>query len=160
MDDNTIFLDIFCILFAHQEFIEKLIKSVFDALSYFNQCKEYYYILRIPNTNIQKRYSGKQIVDLMGKTIIDIQKYPKIDQYYYYYYKNRQFFTNLFVSVPNAYKHKMNVTTCVYNMMLPIDFFEKRQIQLMGKDVINFHQYLLQNKKYFQGKHLFFPNNF
>ena len=157
MNDNTIFLETFCTLLGHRDFIEKLIKSVYNAQSYFNQCKDYFYILKIPKTDIQKRYSGKEIVSLMSKNIVEVQNYSKVDQYYYYYFKNRQFFTNLFISVANAYKHKVNVTTYVYNMILPTDFFEKRQIQLMGKDVINFHQYYLQNKKHYQNKYTIFP---
>lgn len=160
MDDNTIFLETFCTLLGHQNFIERLLKSVVDAQSYFNQCKDYFYILRIPNTDIQKRYSGKEIVSLMGKNIVEAQKCSKVDQYYYYYFKNRKFFVNLFMSISNAYKHKVNVTTYVYNMILPVDFFEKIQIQLIGKDVINFHQYFLQNKKHYQRKYLFFPRFF
>ena len=31
MNDNSIFLESFCIFFAHQKFIERLIKSVNDA---------------------------------------------------------------------------------------------------------------------------------
>jgi hypothetical protein len=160
MNDNTIFLETFCTLFAHQNFIVKLIKSVVDALSYFNQCKEYYYILRVPNTDIQKRYSGKEIVNLMNQNTNSIKQYPKMDQYYFYYYKNRQFFTGLFMSLPNANKHRVNVTTYVYNMILPVDFYEKRQIQLLGKDVLNFHQYFLQNTKAYQKKYPPFPSLF
>lgn len=160
MNDNSIFLESFCIFFAHQKFIERLIKSVNDAQSYFNQCKDYFYILNVPFSNIQKRYSGREIVQLMSKNIKQIEILPKTDQFYYYYYKNKNFFYSLFSSVSNAQKHRVNVTTYVYNMVLPTDFFDKRQIQLMGKDILNFFCYFLQNKKIYQNKHLPLPVNF
>ena len=163
-NDYIIFLESFCIFFAHQKFIEKLIKSVNDAHSYFNQCKDYFYILNIPLSGVQKRYSGREIVQLMSKNIKQVEKLPKTDQFYYYYYKNRNFFNNLFSSVSNAQKHRVNVTTYVYNMILPTDFFDKRQIQLMGKDILNFFGYFLQNKKIYKSKYLpmpiYFLNNY
>ena len=160
MNDNSIFLESFCIFFAHQKFIERLIKSVYDAHSYFNQCKEYFYILNVPFSGIQKRYSGREIVQLMSKNIRDIKQLPKTDQFYYYYYKNKKFFSNLFSSVSNAQKHRVNVTTYVFNMILPTDFFDKRQIQLMGKDILNFFAYFLQNIRLYQNKHLPLPTHF
>lgn len=164
INDYTIFLESYCIFFAHQKFIEKLIKSVDDAHSYFNQCKDYFYILNIPLSGVQKRYSGKDIVQLMSKNTKQIEKFPKTDQFYYYYYKNRKFFNGLFSSISNAKKHRVNVTTYVYNMILPTDFFDKRQIQLMGKDILNFFGYFLQNKNLYKSKYLpmpiYFLNNY
>ena len=41
-------------------------------------------------------------------------------------------------------------------MVLPTDFFDKRQIQLMGKDILNF-SVIFYKIKIYQNKHLPLP---
>ena len=51
----------------------------------------YFYILNVPFSDIHKRYSGREIVQLMSKNTKQIKQLPKTDQLYYYYYKNKDF---------------------------------------------------------------------
>ena len=152
---------IIIIFFMHQELLLKLAKSSEDALKYYYDCKEYYFIFKF-NNNI-KKYSANDIISLMKNTNdffrnnanINIQKkylssMPFMDQIYYFYIKNKDFFLHLYESLEHAKKAYFERRDYSYNIISPIDFYNNinqktySAIELM--ELNSYTQYLIQKK--------------
>jgi hypothetical protein len=110
---------------SNKDFYEKIIESVDKALKYFNQCKEYYFVFFIPNYNIKKRYSGKEIKELINIRNVEILNKSKIDQLFYFIYKNREYFKKIYKAIEYSKIHYFNVTDYVISIDPPNDYYNK-----------------------------------
>ena len=154
--------DIIIIIFLmHEEFLKKLGQSFEDALKYYHECKEYYYIFNF-NKEI-KKYSAKEIIHLINNTneffrnntnIIVQQNYlkklNKLDASFYFYIKNKDFYTNLYKSLEHAKKSYFERREYSYRVSPPIDFYNRISNQTYSAiefmEINSYAQYLKQRK--------------
>jgi hypothetical protein len=155
--------DIIIIIFLmNQDLLIKLSESCENALKYYHDCKEYYYIFKF-NNNQLKKYSANEIIKLINETNqffrdnnnINIQqnylkKMPQMDKIYYFYIKNKDFFLNLYESLEHAKKAYFERREYSYKIFPPIDFYNNipnktySAIELM--ELNSYTQYLVQRK--------------
>ena len=125
-DSEKFYTDKFLMhIISNRQFYETVIESVEKALVYFNQCKEYYFVFYMQNYGIKKRYSGRQIKELMSVRGANILNVNKIDQLYYFIFKNRDKFLKIYKSIEHAKKHYNNVTEYSVSVDPPSDFYDK-----------------------------------
>ena len=122
--------DIIIIIFLmHEDFLKKLAYSYDNALTYYNQCKEYYYIYNF--NKIIKKYSAIEIILLMKKcnelypNIDLMNSIDHIDIIYYFYIKNRDFYLNLYKSMEHAKKSYFERREYNYRIIPSADFYSK-----------------------------------
>ena len=154
--------DIIIIIFLmHEEFLKKLGQSFEDALKYYHECKEYYYVFNF-NKEI-KKYSAKEIIQLINttndffrdNTNINIQqnylkKINKLDAIFYFYIKNKDFYTNLYKSLEHGKKSYFERREYSYRVSPPIDFYNRIPNQTYSAiefmEINSYAQYLKQRK--------------
>jgi len=154
--------DIIIIIFLmHEDFLKKLGQSFEDALKYYHECKEYYYIFNL-NKEI-KKYSAKEIIYLINTTneffrsnanvIVQqnyLKKLNKLDASFYFYIKNKDFYTNLYKSLEHAKKSYFERREYSYRISPPLDFYNKILSQTYSAiefmEINSYAQYLKQRK--------------
>jgi hypothetical protein len=139
-------------IIANKNFYERVIDSVEKALKYFNQCKDYYFVFYLPNYNIKKRFSGKEIKELVNTKGIEILKKNKIDQLYFFIYKNRESFQRIFKSIDNAKKHYFNVTEYNIGINPPSDYYDKNYYKTFNygiKELLDIYKIAVKQKNNF-----------
>jgi hypothetical protein len=157
--ENT---DIIIIIFLmHEDFLKKLSISFSEALRFYNDCKEYYYIFKF-NKEI-KKYSAQEIMNLVKqinnflelnrdiKTQLNyLNRLNSIDKIFYFYIKNKDFYVNLFDSLEHAKKSYFERREYNYRINPPLDFYDKilpqtySALELMELNA--YAQYLIKNK--------------
>ena len=110
--------------FINRNFFIKLSESVNKMISFHNQCKDYYYIFKFPNTNYIKRYDGKYIKNLLLKSQ-NIFKLNIIDSLYYIYYKNYKFYMEIINSYGIAKEHYNSVKDYYINIKPPKEIYNE-----------------------------------
>jgi hypothetical protein len=154
--------DIIIIIFLmHEDFLKKLAKSFQDALKYYHECKEYYYVFQFHKES--KKYSAQEII-LLFKNINDflrtntnvniqisyLKNLPVLDTIFYFYLKNKDFYLNLYESLEHAKKSYFERREYSYRIKPPHDFYNKIQentysaIEFM--EINAYAQYLIQRK--------------
>ena len=137
---------------ANKQFYEQTINSVDKALKYFNQCKDYYFVFTMPNYNIKKRYSGKDIKELVNIRGASILQQNKIDQLFYFIYKNRESFQRIYKAIENAKVHYFNVTNYVVSVNPPSDYYNKELYKTFNydsKELLDIHSTAVRQKNNF-----------
>lgn len=154
--------DIMIIIFLmHEDFLKKLAKSFENALKFYHECKEYYYIFNFNKET--RKYSAQDIILLINNTNdffrqnpnIDVQinylnNLLKIDQIFYFYIKNKDFYTNLYTSLEHAKQSYFERRDYSYRIIPPTDFYNKipsvtySAIELMELNA--YTQYLVKRK--------------
>ena len=157
--ENT---DIIIIIFLmHEDFLKKLSISFSEALRFYNDCKEYYYIFKFNKET--KKYSAQEIMNLVKQTnsFLEINKDIKtqlnylnrlnpIDKIFYFYVKNKDFYVNLFDSLEHAKQSYFERREYNYRINPPLDFYDKilpqtySALELMELNA--YAQYLIKNK--------------
>jgi hypothetical protein len=127
--------DIIIIIFLmHEEFLKKLGKSLEEALKFYYDCKEYYYIFNF--NKVVKKYSAQELMNLkknMDNFFIQnnnpyiqqqfIKKLNELDVILYFYIKNKDFYLNLFESIEDAKKAYFERRDYSYRVIVPTDFY-------------------------------------
>jgi hypothetical protein len=145
----------------HCDYLKNIAKSYGDAIKYYNECKEYFYIFNFNKEN--RKYLAKDIMSLVNNTNeyfrnnqnIDLQlkylnKLQKIDIIFYFYIKNKDFYIHLFESLEHAKKAYFERRDYNYRIIPPNDFYNKLQaktysaLELM--ELNSYAQFLIQNK--------------
>ena len=155
--------DILIIVFLmHEDFLKKLGESYDKAITFYNNCKEYYYVFKF--NNYVKQYSAQEIMTIkktiddyltVNKNNVSIQlHYLKrlniIDVLFYFYIRNKDFYINLFKSLEHAKKSYFERREYNYSITTPVDFYNTRithiynAIELM--EINAYAQFLIQNK--------------
>ena len=120
----------------HEDFLKKLAQSYENALKYYNECKEYYYIFNL--NKYVKKYSAQEIIQLFNNITdylkstnnINVQldylnKLNIIDKIFYFYIKNKNIYINLFDSIEHAKRSFFERRDYSYKINVPIDFYDK-----------------------------------
>ena len=154
--------DIIIIIFLmHEDFLKKLAISFDNALKFYHECKEYYYVFNFNKES--KKYSAQEIILLFKNTNdylkmnnnINIQKsylnnLSMLDNIFYFYLRNRDFYLNLYESLEHAKKSYFERRDYSYRISPPVDFYNKiyqntySAIELMELNA--YTQYLIQRK--------------
>jgi hypothetical protein len=154
--------DIIIVIFLmHEDFLKKLSIAFSEALRFYNDCKEYYYIFKF-NKDI-KKYSAQEIMSLVKQVnsflelnrdiktqIAYLNRLNHIDKIFYFYIKNKDFYVNLFDSLEHAKKSYFERREYNYRINPPLDFYDKilpetySAIELMELNA--YAQYLIKNK--------------
>lgn len=154
--------DIIIIIFLmHEDFLKKLSKSFENALKYYNECKEYYYIFKFNKET--KKYSAQEIITLMNQInnflkdnrnintqISYLNNMHQIDKIFYFYIKNKDFYVNLFDSLEHAKLSYFERREYNYRITPPIDFYNNIQPQTYSAlelmEINAYTQYLVKKK--------------
>jgi hypothetical protein len=155
--------DILIIVFLmHEDFLKKLGESYDKAITFYNNCKEYYYVFKFNNQ--VKQYSAQEIMTLkktiddyltVNKNNVSIQlHYLKrlniIDVIFYFYIRNKDFYINLFKSLEHAKKSYFERREYNYSITTPVDFYNTRISQIYNAielmEINAYAQFLIQNK--------------
>ncbi len=120
----------------NQDYLEKVAKSYTTAVQFFNECKEYYFILKSLDGKNSKRYSAKELMFIINQIslysqknpdIYSIQKYLRnfhpLDQLYYILIKNKEFYLELFRNVTDAKYAFFERREINYKFFIPFDFY-------------------------------------
>ena len=154
--------DIMIIIFLmHEDFLKNLAKSFDNALKFYHECKEYYYVFKF-NKDI-KKYSAQDIITnynrindfLRVNYNSDVQKkylsnLLPIDLIFYFYLKNKDFYLTLFESLEHAKRAYFERRDYLYRIVPPIDFYSNinsqtySAIELM--EINAYTQYLIKKK--------------
>ena len=155
--------DILIIVFLmHEDFLKKLGESYDKAITFYNNCKEYYYVFKFNNQI--KQYSAQEIMTLkktvddyltVNKNNVSIQlHYLKrlniIDVIFYFYIRNKDFYINLFKSLEHAKKSYFERREYNYSITTPVDFYNIHISQIYNAielmEINAYAQFLIQNK--------------
>jgi hypothetical protein len=120
----------------NQEYLEKVALSYSTAIQFFNECKEYYFLLKSLDGKQNKRFSAKEIMFIMNQInmyanknpdVYSIQKYLRnfhpLDQLYYILIKNKEFYLQLFHNVKDAKYAFFERREINYKFFIPFDFY-------------------------------------
>ena len=129
-------LIIIVIFLMHEDFLKKLSVAFSEALRYYNDCKEYYYIFKF-NKEV-KKYSAQEIMNLVKQTndflegtrdinkqIMYLNRLHPIDKIFYFYIKNKDFYVNLYDSLEHAKQSYFERREYNYRINPPQDFYDK-----------------------------------
>ncbi len=120
----------------HQEYLKKLANTYYDAIKYYNECKEFFYIFKTINGKENKKYSAQEIIFLInnintninGKNNFEqqqkyLRKFDYLDQLFYLYIKNKDFYLNLYQSIQDAKIAYFQRREINYKFYIPFDFY-------------------------------------
>lgn len=122
----------------NMDFLNDLFNSIDKTIFNYNNCKDYYYTLKIPFTNYQKTYSKFDIIELFH--LIPNYNYTKnidydlIDNFYLYYIYYKSYFIKLFEAHQKALNHYYNVKEFNYIFIVPDLLQKKYNIQKINFD--------------------------
>ncbi len=135
--------DIMIIIFLmHEEYLKNIVKSHENALSYFNNCLEYFFPFYFENKKNNKTYSAQEIIQLVNQTDsfmklnrhFEIQKrflqrMDHLDAVFYIYLKNRFFFSSFFQAIVDAKNAYFQCREFFYTFSPPSDFYGRMPAQ-------------------------------
>ncbi len=120
----------------HQDYLEKVAKSYTTAIQFYNECKEYYFMLKSLDGKNSKRYSAQELMFIINQIkifssknpdIYSIQKYIRnfhpLDQLYYILIKNKEFYLELFRNMTDAKFAFFERREINYKFFIPFDFY-------------------------------------
>ena len=137
----------FCSFLKHKDFITKLIHSVENAIQSHNLCKDYYYTLKIPNTNLQKNYSKNTIISIfhpsLNKNKIIENNFDEFDILYMTYFSYKKYFEKIYHTLQNVYLNHHQVKDFQFKFELPKQIFIEKNINpliLTSEEFIKLHK--------------------
>lgn len=132
----------------HKKFLMELFDSINKSIFHFNQCKDYYYTMKIPYTNLYKNYSKLYIISLfncvptLDNSIKEKVTYDIYDKIFLYYVYNKNFYIKLFNAFDKAIINHHQVKDFTYVFIIP-ELFNKKyncdKLILEAKDMINLY---------------------
>ena len=123
----------------NKDFLINLFNSLNKAIKNYD-CKDYYYTLKIPFTELNKTYSKNDIIELFK--LIPNYQYKNnitnddIDQFFLYYVANKEYFLNLFDALQRAINNYFKVKDFNYIFIVPELFQKKYNIQKLNLDAL------------------------
>lgn len=149
----------------NQEILEKVSKSYGNAVTFWNDCKEYFFVFQSYDKKVFKKFSAQEIIFLVNhtNTYMNQQKNPiiqqnylrrlnPIDLYYYLLVRNRDFYLELFLNVQDAKHAFFQRREVNYKLIPPFDFYGDLNIQgqvyhsLEILEINAYVQFLLRNR--------------
>jgi hypothetical protein len=151
----------------NQEMLEKVAKSYGNAVTFYNECKEYFYVFQSFNKKMFKKFSAQEIIQLVNSTntFMNQQRNPlrqmeylrkmnRMDMYYYLIIRNRDFYLELFLNIQDAKHAYFQRREVNYKFNPPFDFYG--DISILGQvyhsqellEINAYVQFLLKNKIY------------
>jgi len=120
----------------NQDYLEKVSKSFREAVTFYNECKEYYYIFKTIDGKSFKKFSAQEIIFLINQTNIYFQRntnvllqqqylrrYSVLEQNYFILIKNMDFYLELFLTVQDAKYAFFQRREINYKLVPPFDFY-------------------------------------
>ena len=120
----------------NQDYLEKVSKSFREAVTFYNECKEYYYIFKSIDGKSFKKFSAQEIIFLINQTNIYFQRntnvflqqqylrrYSVLEQNYFILIKNMSFYLELFLTVQDAKYAFFQRREINYKLIPPFDFY-------------------------------------
>jgi hypothetical protein len=139
--------DIILIIFLmHEDFLKKVSESFDNAMKFYQQCKEYYYVFQF--NKMSKKYSAQDIINISKGSVNSNSQV--IDIIYYFYLCEKNFYTNLYESMEHAKRCYFERRDYTYRIVPPRYFYSNilpqsySAIELM--EINAYTQYLLQRK--------------
>ncbi len=154
----------------NQEYLEKVSKSYMNAVTFYNECKEYYFVFKSFDGNSYKKFSAQEIIFLVNQTNIHfnqnrnpiqqqryLRKYTPLEQYYYILIRNKDFYLNLFITVQDAKLAFFQRREINFKLNPPFDFYGDIPQHKLSAQVYTcqellelnaYVQFLLKNKIY------------
>ena len=86
-------------------------------------CKDYYYTLKIPNTNLQKNYSKNMIISIFHPSLSKNKpienNFDEFDILYMTYFSYKKYFKKLYHTLQNVYLNHHQVKDFQFKFELP-----------------------------------------
>jgi hypothetical protein len=151
----------------NQEILEKVAKSYGNAVTFYNECKEYFYVFQSYDKKMFKKFSAQEIIQLVNSTntfmnqhrnplrqMEYLRKMNSMDMYYYMIIRNRDFYMELFLNIQDAKHAYFQRREVNYKFNPPFDFYG--DIGIVGQvyhaqellEINAYVQFLLKNKIY------------
>ena len=130
----------FLTFIKNRDFLINLFDSLNKAIKNYYDCKDYYYTLKIPFTELNKTYSKNDIIELFK--LIPNYHYQNnitnddIDQFFLYYVANKEYFLNLFDALQRAINNYYKVKDFNYIFIVPELFRKKYNITKLNLDAL------------------------
>ena len=138
--NNTHYYFYLCFI-KNKDFLIELFNSLDKAIINYNQCKDYYYNLKIPNTNLSKNYSKMDIIQLFSlipniniNDNIYHNNYDIYDNFYLFYVYHKKYFLNLFNAQQKAITDYYKVKDFNFIFTVPDLIKNKYNIQKLNLD--------------------------
>lgn len=124
----------------HEDFLKKMAESYDKAITYYHDCKEYFYNFSFQGES--KTYSANMILLLM-KNIHDIYlRLSRIDKIFFFYMRNKIFFTQLFEAIDMAKSAYFQKRESNYIFAPPLDFYKGIPAQsYTGLELLEIHTF-------------------
>ncbi len=151
----------------NQDMLEKVSKSYMNAVTFYNECKEYFYIFQSFDKKTYKKFSAQEIIFLINQTNTFLnqqrnlgvqqnylRKMNPIDLYYYLLIRNRDFYLELFLNIQDAKHAFFQRREVNYKLIAPPDFYGDVNIPHQvyhSQELLELNayvQFLLKNKIY------------
>jgi hypothetical protein len=154
--------DIIIITFLmHEDYLKKLSESFENALHYYNDCKEYYFVFNF--NGIIKQYESQEIIRLIRNTnnflrenqnqtnqMKYLEQLLLIDQIFYFYIKNKNFYMDLYKNIEKAKKAFFERREFTYTINPPTDFYNHYIPKIYNAselfEIYSYTNYLVKNK--------------
>lgn len=144
---NSSKTDIILIIFLmHEDFLKKVSQSFDNAMKFYHQCKEYYYVFQF--NKMSKKYTAQEIINISKGGINNSS--PVLDIIYYFYLCDKNFYINLYESMEHAKQCYFERRDYTYRIVPPRYFYDNifpqsySAIELM--EINAYTQYLVQRK--------------
>ena len=129
----------FLTFIKNKDFLIQLFESLNKTIKNYYDCKDYYFTLKIPFTELSKTYSKNDIIQLFK--LIPNYHYENndndiIDQFYLYYVYYKEYFLNLFNALQKAITDYYKVKDFNYIFIVPELFQKKYNIQKLNLDAL------------------------
>lgn len=146
---NTSFTDtdkIIINFLLHEKELRDIYNSVHNAIKFYNECKDYYFIFKL--NNLMKKYEAKDIINLMTNNFNNIDN---IDKNYITYIQIYPFYINLFKSIEEAKKAYFERRDFIYTVHPPNILYENikpNKYQALDLLELNTFVHFLKNNNY------------
>jgi len=105
----------------NEKLLREIYNSIFNARKFYYECKEYNYIFRIKR--MAKKYTAKEIIDLLQLNSSLYQNIDIIDKYYIVYSQIYPFYIELFNSIEEAKRTYFECRDFAYRVVPPRELY-------------------------------------
>ncbi len=125
----------------NEEYLQKVAKSYQEAVQFYNECKEYYFVFKSIDGKQNRKMSAKEIIFLINQIQIYfnqnpdpmvqqkfLRKYSPLEQLYYILIRNKDFYLNLIYTVQDAKIAFFQRREINYKLVAPYDFYGNKRI--------------------------------
>ena len=142
----------FLTFIKNKDFLINLFESLNKAIKNYYDCKDYYFTVKIPFTELNKTYTKNDIIQLFK--LIPNYHYENtyndiIDYFYLYYVYHKKYFLNLFDALQRAINDYYKVKDFNYIFIVPELFRKKYNIKKLNLDalsIIKLYKISINNK--------------